>query len=128
MKKKALHRLDRMHNIYVTLSSISRNDIMLMKSKSDSLTSELEELVDWTDRFEYRDLAESFRLRRISTIHGEIEHIRQYIHILQEQYFMHERTADFIKSRRNNIKKAQVREEEEDFLNEFVSINHKSSL
>jgi hypothetical protein len=118
-----LNRLKRIKHLYVTLSTISRNEVLIFRLASDDLRKEIDNLFNWSDTYRFLDLGENLRLRSLSRAQANLVEINQSLSSAQAKHFRNEKTVEIFEDRSSLLAIQNMNSEIESNIHDLLALN-----
>ena len=123
MTADLLNRLKKIKNLYVTLSTVSRSEVLIFRLSSDNLQKEIDNLFNWSDTYCFLDLGENIRLRSVSKAQANLVRINQSLTSAQAKHFRNEKTIEIFEYRSNLLTTQQMNSEIESNIHDLIALN-----
>ncbi len=123
MTADRLNRLKRIKHLYVTLSTISRNEVLIFRLASDDLRKEIDNLFNWSDTYRFLDLGENLRLRSLSRAQANLVEINQSLSSAQAKHFRNEKTVEIFEDRSSLLAIQNMNSEIESNIHDLLALN-----
>ncbi len=123
MTADRLNRLKKIKNLYVTLSTVSRNEVLIFRLASDDLQKEVDNLFNWSDTYCFLDLGENIRLRSVSKAQAKLVRINQSLSSAQAKHFRNEKTIEIFEYRSNLLTTQQMNSEIDSNIHDLIALN-----
>lgn len=123
MTADRLNRLKKINSLYVTLSTVSRNEVLIFRLASDDLRKEIDNLFNSSDTYCFTDLWEDIRLRSVSKAQAKFLQINHSLSLAQAKHFRNEKTAEIFEDRSNLLATQKMNGEIVSNIHDLIALN-----
>jgi len=118
-----LNRQKKIRNLYVTLSTVSRSEVLIFRLSSDNLQKEIVNLFHWSDTYCFLDLGENIRLRSVSKAQANLVRINHSLSSAQAKHFRNEKAVEIFEYRSKILTTQKMNSEIESNIHDLIALN-----
>ncbi len=120
MNESSLRRVRKIRKIYDSFRSVSRSELVSINYSIDKFAIDMNNLMEWTDEFSYRDLGETARFRKISYLKREIGHLNSLLMSATKRHSTNEKTLQILDHEMSLLTREKIKREHESLICELI--------